>query len=69
MRSPLKEGKDYYMNEKGLLVFTADYLKARGYCCGSGCQNCPYPLSGDVSAPPKAKGQGQNAGLKTKNNR
>src|SRR5687767_14062825 len=38
----LIEGKDYYINEQGLYVFTADYHLRRGYCCGSGCLHCPY---------------------------
>lgn len=38
----LIEGKDYYINEQGLFVFTADYHLRRGYCCGSGCLHCPY---------------------------
>jgi hypothetical protein len=38
----LKEGKDYNILQNGLLVFTAAYLKERGYCCGNGCLNCPY---------------------------
>jgi hypothetical protein len=33
---------DYYFNEQGLLVFTASFLKKRGYCCGNGCLHCPY---------------------------
>jgi hypothetical protein len=33
---------DYYLNEKGLVTFTASYLLKRGYCCGSGCKHCPY---------------------------
>ena len=37
----MKEGEDYYM-EKGLLVFTAKFLKERGYCCQSGCRHCPW---------------------------
>jgi hypothetical protein len=37
----LSEGLDYY-REGGLMVFTADYLLKRGYCCGSGCRHCPY---------------------------
>jgi hypothetical protein len=44
----LLEGIDYTIDERGLLVFTAEYLSRRGYCCGSGCRNCPYrgkPLS------------------------
>jgi hypothetical protein len=32
---------DYY-EEDGKRVFTADYHKKRGYCCGSGCRHCPY---------------------------
>ena len=42
MNQELIEGKDYYINEKGYVVFTSSYLKDRGYCCGSGCMNCPY---------------------------
>lgn len=38
----LQEGKDYYMNEQGYMVFTASYLLERGYCCQNGCRHCPY---------------------------
>jgi hypothetical protein len=38
---PLEDG-DYYMNEQGLLVFTAQYHLKRGFCCGSKCKHCPY---------------------------
>jgi iron complex transport system substrate-binding protein len=27
----------------GYDVFTADFLKSRGYCCGNDCRHCPYP--------------------------
>lgn len=37
-----KEGLDYYF-ENGLMVLTANFLRKRGYCCNSGCRNCPYP--------------------------
>lgn len=37
----LQEGLDYYL-ENGLLVFTAAFLRKRGYCCESGCRHCPY---------------------------
>jgi len=37
----LLEGLDYYL-EDGLLVFTAAFLRKRGYCCESGCRHCPY---------------------------
>ena len=39
---PLVEDRDYYW-ENGFMVFTAFFLKARGYCCGSNCRHCPYP--------------------------
>jgi hypothetical protein len=38
---PLEEGRDYYL-ERGYLVFTASYLRRRGYCCEQGCRHCPY---------------------------
>ena len=37
----LVEGRDYYL-ERGYVVFTADFLLRRGYCCESGCRHCPY---------------------------
>jgi hypothetical protein len=37
----LIEGRDYYL-EHGLMVFTAEFLRRRGYCCESGCRHCPY---------------------------
>ncbi|HKC63004.1 MAG TPA: DUF5522 domain-containing protein [Pyrinomonadaceae bacterium] len=42
LKQPLVEGEDYYI-ENGLYVFTASFLRARGYCCQSGCRHCPYP--------------------------
>jgi iron complex transport system substrate-binding protein len=41
LRGILLEGRDYTL-ENGAMVFTASYLKRRGYCCDSGCRNCPY---------------------------
>ncbi|MBL7718898.1 MAG: hypothetical protein JNL72_08685 [Flavipsychrobacter sp.] len=38
----MKETEDYYILPDGRLVFTAGFLRRRGYCCGSGCLNCPY---------------------------
>ncbi len=38
----LEEGVDYYLNDAGLLVFTAAYHLKRGYCCGNNCRHCPY---------------------------
>lgn len=28
--------------ENGLMVFTEEYHRRRGYCCKSGCRHCPY---------------------------
>ncbi|MGI9068485.1 MAG: DUF5522 domain-containing protein [Pyrinomonadaceae bacterium] len=25
-----------------MIVFTASYHRRRGYCCESGCRQCPY---------------------------
>ena len=36
------EGFDYILNQKGDLVFSPFYHLERGYCCESGCINCPY---------------------------
>lgn len=51
-KKPLVKGKDYYI-EKGLYVFTEQYLRERGYCCESGCRHCPYGFR---------KGSDQDAG-------
>jgi Family of unknown function (DUF5522) len=51
MKQELREGIDYYFNEKGLIVFTEAYHLARGYCCGSGCRHCPF----DYEAVPEPK--------------
>ena len=40
-REQLTKGVDYY-TENGRWVFTANYLKKRGYCCDHGCRYCPY---------------------------
>lgn len=42
--SSLIEGEDYYL-EGGLMVFTERFLLRRGFCCESGCLNCPYGFS------------------------
>jgi iron complex transport system substrate-binding protein len=41
LQGVLEEGKDYVV-EGSAMVFTSSYLKRRGYCCDSGCRNCPY---------------------------
>ena len=40
-KKSFEEGKDYYL-ENGKVVFTEEYHKKRGYCCGSKCRHCPY---------------------------
>ena len=45
----LIEGIDYYV-EGGLFVFTAQYLRERGYCCTSGCRHCPYGFEREISS-------------------
>ncbi|HXE72381.1 MAG TPA: DUF5522 domain-containing protein [Candidatus Nitrosotenuis sp.] len=44
---------DYYL-EDGKMVFTAQYLRRRGYCCGSGCRHCPYEYA---NVPPERRAQ------------
>ncbi|HEX6506290.1 MAG TPA: DUF5522 domain-containing protein [Chloroflexota bacterium] len=40
---------DDIFDEDGAL--TAQFLLARGYCCGNGCRNCPYePRHGGLDA-------------------
>ncbi|HEY8920612.1 MAG TPA: DUF5522 domain-containing protein [Chitinophaga sp.] len=39
---PLKEHIDFYYNEHGYMVFTAQYHLNRGNCCGNGCKHCPF---------------------------
>ena len=51
MKQEWNESEDYYLNEKGFVVFTASYLLQRGYCCGNGCRHCPY----DYEAVPEPK--------------
>jgi hypothetical protein len=43
---PPVEGEDFY-REGPFLVFTAKFLRARGYCCESGCRHCPWGYRSD----------------------
>lgn len=47
----LVEGLDYYL-EDGFFVFTAHYLRKRGFCCRSGCRHCPYGFVAE-NVPPR----------------
>lgn len=41
--SPKAVAGDFYFDPaSGLLVFTGQYLRRRGYCCHSGCRHCPW---------------------------
>lgn len=44
-QEPLVELRDYYFDERGLMVLTSAFLARRGYCCGNGCRHCPYGKS------------------------
>jgi hypothetical protein len=44
----LVEGEDFVM-EGPYMVFTAAYHLKRGYCCESGCRNCPWREEGQKS--------------------
>jgi len=50
----LKEKEDYFLLPDGRLVFTRAYHLKRGYCCGNGCQNCPFDYE-NVSEPRKSQ--------------
>ena len=39
----------------GYDVFTADFLRQRGYCCGSGCRHCPYPAAAKPASSPHSQ--------------
>lgn len=46
MAGKLIEGEDFYY-EGQFMVFTAKFLRERGYCCESGCRHCPYGFRDD----------------------
>ncbi|WP_022825069.1 DUF5522 domain-containing protein [Hymenobacter norwichensis] len=39
---PLQPG-DFYFTPEGYMVFTEQYHRRRGNCCGNGCRHCPWP--------------------------
>lgn len=47
----MKEGVDYYINDKGLYIFTESYLLKRGYCCKTGCLHCPFGFKKSIKIP------------------
>jgi hypothetical protein len=45
MKNELKEGEDYYYEEKDGIryrIFTKEYHLKRGFCCKNQCRNCPW---------------------------
>jgi hypothetical protein len=54
----LVEGEDYTV-EGGLFVFTRKYLLRRGYCCQSGCRNCPYGFVKETGHDEEPSGEGE----------
>ena len=55
------EGRDYTV-ENGKSVFTAHYLRNRGYCCQSGCRNCPWGFQPPKDKQPKPDNQPKDKG-------
>ena len=47
---------DYYIDPKGMWVFTAAYHESRGYCCGQACKHCPFDYDA-VPEPIKTRAQ------------
>tara|TARA_B100000900_G_C20593090_1_gene722319 strand:- start:713 stop:871 length:159 start_codon:yes stop_codon:yes gene_type:complete len=42
-KETLTEEEKYYLSKEGLTILAASFLLNRGFCCDSGCKNCPYP--------------------------
>jgi hypothetical protein len=44
----MRSGQPTYLDPtSGLQVFTAEFLRSRGYCCDSACRHCPYIPASD----------------------
>jgi hypothetical protein len=59
MKKKLVEGVDFYYNEMGYIVLTAQYHLDKGSCCGNGCLNCPYDYI-NVSEPRRSELQAEH---------
>lgn len=55
-RTKLVEGEDFYY-QGPYLVFTEAFLRARGYCCESGCRHCPYGFRARMRSDLAGEGQ------------
>lgn len=42
MSNKLIYGIDYYIDEKGNMILTREYLLKQKRCCGHKCKHCPY---------------------------
>lgn len=42
---------DYYLDSRGLMVFTERYHLRRGHCCGNACRHCPFDEAGSAQVP------------------
>lgn len=42
MARPLVVGRDFVFDARGMMVFTREFLLARGRCCLRECRNCPW---------------------------
>jgi hypothetical protein len=49
------DDEEFYINDSGLFVFTADFLLKRGYCCGNGCLHCPFEYKNVINLEKKKK--------------
>ena len=42
MKKRLIEGEDFYYNKDRLMVLTEKFHLEKGFCCGNGCEHCPF---------------------------
>ncbi len=40
------ENEDFYLDENGNTVFTAQFHLKRNYCCKNKCRHCPWGFGG-----------------------
>jgi hypothetical protein len=50
-RASLPLPGESYLDQRGLMVFTARYHLRRGYCCGNACRHCPFDATGAARPP------------------
>ena len=54
LAQPLQPG-DYYLTPEGYMVFTEQYHRRRGFCCGNGCRHCPWRAAKGQKPGPEKK--------------